>query len=301
MGVPVAAIVGATGVGKTEVSVAVAPRLDAEIVSVDSMQIYRGLDIGTAKPSTPMRADVPHHLIDLLDPSHEVTVAEFQKLGRDAIADISARDKRPLLVGGSGLYFRAIVDDLRFPPRSMEVRRNLESEIAEQGAEALYERLTTLDPRAAARIDPRNGRRITRALEVIEVTGRPFSDSDAWERFESIYDLRVAGLALARDKLFARLAARIDAMLDGGLIDEARVLQGAGIGNSAAQALGYRQILEAPPDRARDQIRDEILAATKKFARRQESWFRSDPRVVWFDAAGPGLGDRLVAFFRQPS
>ncbi|HEX3327283.1 MAG TPA: tRNA (adenosine(37)-N6)-dimethylallyltransferase MiaA [Actinomycetota bacterium] len=301
MAVPVAAIVGATGVGKTKVSLAVAPHLDAEIVSVDSMQIYRGLDIGTAKPGAPIRSDVPHHLIDLFDPSYEVTVAEFQKLGRAAIADVTARGKRPLLVGGSGLYFRAVVDDLRFPPRSVQVRQQLESEIEAQGAAAVYERLAVLDPPAAAKIDPRNARRIARALEVIEVTGRPFSESDAWEKFDSIYDLRLAGLTLAREKLFARLEVRVDAMLDGGLIEEARALQGAGIGRSAGQALGYRQILEAPAGRSHDQIRDDILAATKRFARRQESWFRSDPRVVWFEADEPGLVDRLVAFFRRPS
>jgi tRNA dimethylallyltransferase len=301
MAVPVAAIVGATGVGKTKLSVAIAPQLGAEIVSVDSMQIYRGLDIGTAKPSGSMRADVPHHLIDLFDPSHEVTVAEFQKLGRAAIADVTARGGQPLLVGGSGLYFRAIVDDLRFPPRSQQVRQQLESEIEARGAEALYQRLATLDPLAAAKIDPRNARRIARALEVIEVTGRPFSESDAWEKFDSIYDLRVAGLMLAREDLFVRLEGRVDAMLDAGLIDEARALQGAGISRSAGQALGYRQILEAHEGRSDDQIRDDILAATKRFARRQESWFRSDPRVVWFDAAEADLADRLVDFFRRPS
>jgi tRNA dimethylallyltransferase len=301
MAVPVAAIVGPTGVGKTKVSLAVAPQLDAEIVSVDSMQIYRGLDIGTAKPSGPMRTELPHHLLDLFDPSHEVTVAQFQKLGRAAIADVTATGRRPLLVGGSGLYFRALVDDLRFPPRSVEVRKELESEIEARGAEALYERLTVMDPRAAAKIDPKNARRIARALEVIEVTGRPFSESDAWEKFDSIYDLRAAGLTLAREKLFARLEARVDAMLDAGLIEEARALQGAGMGRSAGQALGYRQILEAPDGRSRDQIRDDILAVTKRFARRQESWFRSDPRVVWFEADEPGLVDRLVGFFRLPS
>ncbi|MDP9301903.1 MAG: tRNA (adenosine(37)-N6)-dimethylallyltransferase MiaA, partial [Actinomycetota bacterium] len=289
MTVRVAAIVGATGVGKTKVSLAVAPQLDAEIVSVDSMQIYRGLDIGTAKPSAPMRAAVPHHLIDLCDPSHEMSVAEFQELGRGAIAEVTARSRRPLLVGGSGLYFRAVVDDLRFPPRSVQVRQQLESEIEAQGAEAVYERLAKLDPRAAAKIDPMNARRIARALEVIEVTGRPFSESDAWEKFGSIYDLRVAGLTLTREKLFGHLGARVDAMLDDGLIEEARALQGAGMGSSAGQALGYRQILEAPAGRSHDQIRDDILAATKRFARRQESWFRSDPRVVWFDAGEPDV------------
>jgi tRNA dimethylallyltransferase len=298
---PVAAIVGATGIGKTEVSVSLARRLDAEIVSMDSMQVYRGMDIGTAKPADTIRQDVPHHLLDLFDPSHEMTVAEFQALGRSAVAEIAARRKRPLLVGGSGLYFRSVVDDLRFPPRSMAVRAALEAEIEALGAEAMHQRLVVLDPDAAAKIEPNNARRIARALEVIEVTGRPFSENDSWERFESIYELRVAGLTLPRGQLFARLEERIDKMLADGLIGEARALQGAGISRTAAQALGYRQILEAPEGRSQDQIRDDILAATKRFARRQESWFRSDPRVVWFDAGEPDLGDRLADFFRRSS
>ncbi|MDQ4126273.1 MAG: tRNA (adenosine(37)-N6)-dimethylallyltransferase MiaA, partial [Actinomycetota bacterium] len=161
----VAAIVGPTAVGKTEVSLRVAESLDAEIVSVDSMQVYRGMDVGTAKPSPAERERVPHHLIDLCDPGHELTVAEFQELGRAAIAEISERGKLPLLVGGSGLYVRALVDDLEFPPRSDEVRRELETEAEELGAAALYERLQTADPVAASRIEPGNVRRIVRALE----------------------------------------------------------------------------------------------------------------------------------------
>jgi tRNA dimethylallyltransferase len=297
----VAALVGATGVGKTEVAISLAPTLDAEIISMDSMQIYRGMDIGTAKAPEAMQQAIRHHLLDLFDPSHEVTVAEFQVLGRTAVADIAARGKRPLLVGGSGLYFRAVVDDLRFPPRSMEVRAALEAEMDAQGAEAMHARLAALDPDAAAKIEPANARRITRALEVIEVTGRPFSENDSWERFESIYDLSVAGLTVPREQLFARLEERVDRMLEDGLIEEARALQEAGVGKTAGQALGYRQILEAPPERSVEEIRSDIVAATKKFARRQESWFRSDPRVVWFDAGEPGLRERLVAYFRGAS
>jgi tRNA dimethylallyltransferase len=296
----VAAIVGATGVGKTTTSLALAPLVDAEIVSIDSMQIYRGMDVGTAKPSPSVRRRVPHHLIDRFDPSEEVTVAEFQTLGRAAIAEIAARGRRSLLVGGSGLYFRAVVDDLRFPPRSTEVRNALEAEIATQGPEALHERLVQLDPAAAAKIEPANARRTARALEVIELTGRLFSENDRWERFESIYELSIAGLTRPRDQLFVRIEKRVDRMLEGGLIEEARRVQAAGMGRSASQALGYRQILDASPDRSAEQIRDDMIAATKKFARRQEAWFRSDPRVVWFDAADPGLVDRLLSFFSGP-
>ncbi|HEX2195820.1 MAG TPA: tRNA (adenosine(37)-N6)-dimethylallyltransferase MiaA, partial [Actinomycetota bacterium] len=197
----VAAIVGPTAVGKTEVSLRVAEELGAEIVSVDSMQIYRGMDVGTAKPSAADMERVPHHLIDLRDPDHELTVAEYQELGRGAIEDVGARDRLPLLVGGSGLYFRAVVDDLRFPPRSEEVRRELEVEAEELGAAALYERLQRLDPDAAARMEPGNVRRIVRALEVIAITGSRFSDNTTWDRYRSRYDLAIAGLERDRAEL----------------------------------------------------------------------------------------------------
>ncbi|HYP22301.1 MAG TPA: tRNA (adenosine(37)-N6)-dimethylallyltransferase MiaA [Actinomycetota bacterium] len=288
----VAAIVGPTAVGKTEVSLRVAAELGAEIVSVDSMQVYRGMDVGTAKPSRDEMERVRHHLIDLRDADHELTVAEFQELGRAAIEDVTRRGNLPLLVGGSGLYFRALVDDLEFPPRSEEVRRNLETEAEEVGAEALYARLRDADPLAASRIEPGNVRRIVRALEVIEITGARFSDNVTWERYESRYDLAVAGLERERDELHRRIERRVDAMLAGGLLAEAEAIRKSGAGRTARQALGYRQILEGGG-------RDEIAQATRRFARRQLSWFKADPRVRWFDASEPGLEDRLVGYFRE--
>ena len=290
----VAALVGPTAVGKTEASLAVAERLGAEIVSVDSMQIYRGMDVGTAKPARAEMNRVPHHLIDLRDPDHELTVAEYQELGRAAIEDIAGRGRLPLLVGGSGLYFRALVDDLEFPPRSEDVRRALELEAEELGAGALYARLQDVDPVAAARIEPGNVRRIVRALEVIEITGTRFSDNVTWERYESRYELAVAGLERDRNDLNRRIDERVGAMLDAGLVEEAEAIRRTGAGRTASQALGYRQIF----DEARD-ARDAISKATRRFARRQLSWFKVDPRVVWFDAAAPGLEDRLVAFFED--
>ena len=290
----VAALVGPTAVGKTELSLELAHRLNAEIVSVDSMQVYAGMDIGTAKVSAGQRAETPHHLIDIRPVEHDLTVAEFQSLAREAIASITARGKLPLLVGGSGLYFRAVVDELEFPERSAEVRRQLEAEADELGAEGLHRRLTELDPKAAARIEPGNARRTIRALEVIELTGRPFSENDSWERFESIYDLRIAGLARDRTDLFARIEARVRWMLDQGLEAEAR-----GLGNmsrTARQALGYRQVLGSPPEN----LHVDIVRATKRFARRQESWFRSDPRVRWFDASSPKIGDEVAAYLALP-
>lgn len=288
----VAAIVGPTAVGKTEVSLRVARELDAEIVSVDSMQVYRGMDVGTAKPSRSERERVPHHLIDLREPSHELTVAEFQELGRGAIAAVTERGKLPLLVGGSGLYFRALVDDLEFPPRSDEVRRSLETEAEELGAAALYERLREVDPVAAARIERGNVRRIVRALEVVEITGGRFSDNVTWDRYESRYELAIAGLERARDDLHRRIDERVGVMLAGGLVAEAEEVRRRGAGRTASQALGYRQIGEGGGA-------EEIAQATRRFARRQLSWFKADPRVAWFDAGAPGLDDRLVAYFRD--
>lgn len=285
----VAAIVGPTAVGKTELSLQVAEDLNAEIVSVDSMQVYRGMDIGTAKPSPDDRARVPHHMLDLFDPSHDVTVSEFQAFARDAIDDISGRGKLALLVGGSGLYYRAVVDDLEFPPRQEDVRRRLEDEAEVVGAEVLHERLQQLDPDAAAKIEPGNARRTIRALEVIEITGRPFSENKTWESYESIYELTVVGLTRPRDELFDRIATRVDEMLAKGLLEEVEDLYRRGMGLTARQALGYHQVLECAPKF----VRDEMVRATKRFARRQESWFRADPRVEWFDLSEPGTDDRV--------
>jgi tRNA dimethylallyltransferase len=281
----VLAIVGPTAVGKTQLSLDVAEELDAEIVSVDSMQIYRGMDIGTDKLPADQRRGIPHHLIDLRDPDHELTVSEYQEVGRAAIDEISARGKVPLLVGGSGLYFRAIVDDLKFPPRSDEVRSALEGEAEEVGVEALHARLSELDPAAAARIEPRNARRTIRALEVIELTGRPFSENTGWDDYTSIYDLKVVGLDRTREELFARIHDRVDEHLARGLVKEAHALEQQGMGRTARQALGYRQILDAARDADAERIREAIIKATKKFARRQSSWFKADPRVSWLDAS----------------
>lgn len=293
----VAAIVGPTAVGKTELSLRIAEELGAEIVSLDSMQVYRGMDVGTAKPDAETRARVPHHLLDLFEPDHEVSVSEFQDLARRVIADISDREKLPLLVGGSGLYYRAVVDELSFPPRRDDVRQRLEEEADELGSDALYERLKALDPKAALKIEPGNTRRTVRALEVIEITGRPFSDNVTWESYESIYDLTVVGLTRPRDELFEFIERRVDAMLEAGLIDEAKRVAARGMSRTARQALGYRQILEGDAER----IRDAIVKATKRFARRQESWFRADPRIECFDLSEPDTEGRIQARLRGDS
>jgi tRNA dimethylallyltransferase len=294
--VKVAAIVGPTATGKSEIAVVVAERLGAEIISVDSMQIYRGLDAGTAKPSAGLRGRVPHHLIDVLDPSHELTVAEYQGLARAAVADIASRGNLPLLVGGAGLYFRAVVDDFEFPPRAGPVRSRLEDLGRRLGHEGLHARLRELDPVAAERIDGRNVRRMVRALEVIELTGRRFSDSDRMHEYRSIYDLAAAGLTPSRDALHRRIEARVDEMLERGLSAEAQELAGGGLGATARQALGYRQVLEAPAA-GREELRELIVVATRRYARRQESWFRSDPRIRWFGPERADLAERLVDHF----
>jgi tRNA dimethylallyltransferase len=287
----VVAIVGATAVGKTELSLRVAEKLGTEIVSVDSMQVYRGMDIGTAKPDAEMRARVPHHMLDLFDPSHDVAVSEFQEGARSAIQDITARGRVPMLVGGSGLYYRAVVDDLSFPPRREDVRKRLEEEVEELGPEALFARLQELDPTAASKIEPGNARRTVRALEVIEITGRPFSENVTWDSYDSIYELNAIGVTRPREELYARIAGRVDDMLANGLEDEVRRVATGGMSRTARQALGYRQVLECDADA----VRDEIVRATKRFARRQESWFRADPRIRWIDLNSEDAVDRVRA------
>ena len=199
-------------------------------------------------------------------------------------------------MGGSGLYVRAIVDDLRFPPRSPEIRAELEAAAEREGAEALHARLTELDPKAAAKIEPGNARRTVRALEVIEITGRPFSENEAWDTYDSLYDLVIAGITRDRDDLYGRIAERVDEMFERGLVAEVRGLDGR-LGATARQALGYKQILD-DPDAGEEAWRDAIVRATKRFARRQESWFKSDPRIRWFEAGAPDLRSEIGAYLR---
>jgi tRNA dimethylallyltransferase len=286
----VVAIVGPTAVGKSALALEVARQLNAEIVSIDSMQLYRGMDIGTDKPTPEMLKRVPHHLVDVKDPSEDVTVAEFQLLARQAIESIAQRGRYPLLVGGSGLYFRAVVDDLKFPPTDSEIRLRLEEEVEALGAEALHERLAGLDPPAAERIEPSNVRRTVRALEVIEITGRRFSENVQWDNYESIYDLRAVGLTRPRDDLYLRIEQRVRDMIARGLIEEAKRVAAGTTSRTARMALGYRQVFDQL-DAAGAEIQAEIVRATKRFARRQDSWFRSDPRIHWVDAS---VADRVM-------
>lgn len=286
----VLAIVGPTAAGKSALAMSLAPQIGAEIVSVDSAAIYRGMDLGTDKPGAGDRARVPHHMLDIADPADAPTVADFQRAARVCIDDILGRGRVPLLVGGSGLYFRAVVDPLEFPGTDPAVRSRLEAEGAEAGPDEMYRRLQEVDPQAAARMHPANVRRTIRALEVAEITGRPFSSYRvAWDERVSIYDLLVAGLSPAPEEMDSRIDGRVDHLIARGWVQEVAALRQAGVEFSATslQALGYAQILGYLDGlHSLEAAIEETKRRTRKFARRQLSWFRADPRIRWFTDPG---------------
>ena len=287
------ALVGPTASGKTEASLLLAERLDAEIVSVDAMVVYRGMDAGTAKPTEEQRERVPHHLLDLADPAEPFSVAAYQAAALAAVRDIERRGRRPLLVGGSGLYFRAVVDELEFPGTDRSVRSALEAEAAAIGPGPLYHRLKESDPAAASRIEPANVRRTIRALEVAVVTGRPFSSfASAWDRHDP-ERVRAAGVAIPRDVLNRRIDERVTAIWPG-LLREAAALTGKGFGAflTSSQAIGYAEAAAVLGGAMTEQ--EALLATarrTRNLARRQLAWFRRDPRVRWFEAADGGASE----------
>jgi tRNA dimethylallyltransferase len=292
----VIAVVGPTAAGKSGLAVALAQALDGEVINADSMQVYRGMDIGTAKLTRAERGGVPHHLLDLWDVRQPANVADYQRLARATIADLTARGRVPILAGGSGLYVRAALEDLTFPGTDPDIRARLEAELADRGAAALHTRLAAADPAAAAAILPSNGRRIVRALEVIELTGRPFTAT--LPDYAASVPARQLGLRLPREELDRRIEQRVDQMWAAGFEDEVRRLEQAGLrdGRTASRALGYQQLLRyLAGDWTLDQARDETVRATRRFARRQESWFRRDPRITWLDASAPDLLDQALA------
>jgi len=285
------AVVGATATGKSDLAAGLARALDGEVVNADSMQLYRGMDIGTAKLPAAERQGIPHHLLDVWDVTRTASVAEYQALAARVIDDIEARGKVPVLAVGSGLYVRAALGDLDFPGTDEEVRERLEAELAAAGPAPLYARLAERDPAAAAAILPSNGRRIVRALEVIELSGRPFSAT--LPDYDSGRPAVQIGLRLPRPELDRRIEARVDRMWRQGFEAEVRGLEGAGLraGKTASRALGYQQMLRyLDGDWTLDQARAETVRATRRFARRQESWFRRDPRITWLSAA-PDAGE----------
>jgi tRNA dimethylallyltransferase len=285
------ALVGPTASGKSALAVAVARELAGiEIVSMDSMQVYRGMDIGTAKPTAEDRSEIAHHVIDVIDPGEEWSVARFQEAARKSVVDIESRGHRALLVGGTGLYVQAVVDDLQFPGEDLILRAELEAETSEPGGVATaYRELQCLDPVAAARIDEHNQRRIVRALEVIRLTGHPFSSFGSGVSMfgPTAFPVRIAGVWLPRASLAARIEARTQTMYRAGLLDEARRLCAGALSRTAAQAIGYREAFAAVAGEI--DVADAAARAarrTRSFARRQRMWFRRDPRILWCGSAG---------------
>jgi tRNA dimethylallyltransferase len=292
---PVIAVVGPTAAGKSELSLTLAQALDGEVVNADSMQLYQGMDIGTAKLSRAEQAGVPHHLLDIWPVTQTASVSQYQALARRTIDDIRAFGRTPIVVGGSGLYVRAAIDKLQFPGTDPGLRASLEDELAQVGSAVLHERLAAVDPAAAAAILPGNGRRIVRALEVIELSGTPFSAT--LPDYKAVYPVVQLGIEIPRPVLDRRIDARLARMWDGGLVDEVRRLEQAGLRESrtASRALGYAQVLRfLAGEWTEARAAAEATQATRRFVRRQESWFRRDPRVVWLPA-GPDLADQALA------
>jgi len=296
----VVAVVGPTAAGKSELSLRLAAALGGEVINADSMQLYRGMDIGTAKLTPAERGGIPHHLLDIWPVTQAASVSEYQLLARQAITAIHGRGAIPVLVGGSGLYVRAAIDKLEFPGTDPGLRGRLEDELAEAGAAALHDRLSGLDPVAAAAILPGNGRRIVRALEVMELSGRPFSAT--LPQYESVYQTVQIGLELPRPELDWRVAGRVARMWQLGLVEEVRELAAAGLakGRTASRALGYAQVLRFLDGEGTEEAAAlQTVQATRKFIRRQESWFRRDPRIRWLPADDPDAVSRVLGLLAR--
>ena len=277
-------ICGATATGKSDLAVALAQEIDAEIINADSMQLYKGMDIGTAKISIPQRYGIEHHLLDVLDVHEDSTVAWFQEICRAKIAEIHSRAKDVILVGGTGLYIKAVLDDLNFPETDPAVREKLNKEAVDLGHDHLFERLEKLDPAAAIAIDRANLRRIIRALEVIEMTGAPFTANLPREESTLYPDAMQFGLVMDRATLGERISQRVDRMWENGLVPEVDSLIAAGIrtGSTAQRALGYAQIIAMRDGKiSESEAQEDTKRATRQYARRQETWFSRDRRIHW--------------------
>ncbi|WP_117209000.1 tRNA (adenosine(37)-N6)-dimethylallyltransferase MiaA [Allorhizocola rhizosphaerae] len=295
----VVAILGPTASGKSALSIALAHALDAEVVNCDSMQLYRGMDIGTAKLRPAERDGVPHHLLDIWPVTQPASVAEYQVLARAAIDGILDQGRTAVLVGGSGLYVRAVLEEFHFPGTDQSLRESLEAQLAQVGAAAMHERLQQADPQAAALILPTNGRRIVRALEVIELTGRPFTAALPEQR-RPFYE--AVQIAIDRPDLDARIARRVEHMWELGFVDEVRALEKVGLrdGLTASRALGYQQILGLLAGECTEQEAfDATVTGTRRFVRRQRSWFRRDPSVLWLDGTSPDLIDEALGAIKS--
>lgn len=285
----VIAIVGPTAVGKTALSLEIAEKFSAEIINADAMQIYKGMDIGTAKLPLSQRRGIVHHQIDVLDPSEEANVSQYQKQSREIIIDLLSKNVQPILVGGSGLYVNSVLEDLEFPGTNLEVRAKYEEILDEKGVEALFQMLKEIDPKAAENILPNNARKIVRALEVNEITGKAFN-AKLPEPSPIFSDVRIA-LDMPRDLLDKRIIDRVHQMFEDGFVDEVKSLEkNLRLGRTAFRALGYSQVLSLlSGEISEDEAITLTINATKKFARRQLSWFRRDPLIHWLDATSPDL------------
>jgi tRNA dimethylallyltransferase len=295
--VPIVAVVGATASGKTGLSLDLAGRLGGEVVNTDAMQVYRGMDVGTAKLPESERRGIPHHLLDTLTVRDPATVAEFQGWARGVIDRLRGAGTTPVLVGGSALYTRAILDRFEFPATDDAVRERWERELDEGGPAALHAVLTERDPDAAAQILPENGRRIVRALEVIELTGRAYSASLPTLDYADPHTVQL-GVDIDRETLDQRIADRVDAMFASGFVDEVRHLLDHGLaeGRTAPRAIGYRQVVAHLRDELTlGEAKEQTAAATRRFARRQDGWFRKDPRIVWLQHDDPELVEKALA------
>ena len=292
---PLLIVVGQTASGKSDLGIALAHKLGGEIINADSMALYRGMDIGTAKVTLAERGRTRHHLLDIWDLRHPASVAEYQGLARSLVDDVHARGVVPIVVGGSGLYIRALCDDLAFPGTDPEVRGRWEKRLEHEGPESLHAELVRRDPLSAESIQPANGRRMVRALEVIEITGRPYTAT--LPAPEALYDATFIGLDVDRTLLAARIEARVDRMWALGFVDEVRGLEADGLrdGITARRAVGYAQVLRylaGEIDEA--EARAETLVATRSFARRQLKWFGREPRIRWLPYDAPDLLDQAL-------
>ncbi|WP_168581741.1 tRNA (adenosine(37)-N6)-dimethylallyltransferase MiaA [Gephyromycinifex aptenodytis] len=297
---PIIAVVGATATGKSALALDLAERLGGEIIGADASQLYVGMDIGTAKVALTQRRGIPHHQIDVLDIAQDASVAAYQGAARADIEAISRRGAVPILAGGSGLYVRAALDHLEIPPTDPQLRARLMEEAEHVGTPALLARLQALDPSAANAIEPRNTRRIVRALEVIELTGRPFSATMPTREF--VQPTLMVGLRLNRPSLDGRIAVRTADMWSQGLLSEVEELEARGLSGTrtASRALGYAQALEQLAGRISEQEAIEATTqATRRLVRRQESWFRADPRIHWLDASRQDLADEVAALWQR--
>jgi tRNA dimethylallyltransferase len=298
---PIVAVVGATASGKSDLALDLAERLGGEIVNTDAMQVYRGMDIGTAKLPVAERRGIPHHLLDLLEVTEPATVAEFQRWARAEIAECRSRGAVPVLVGGSALYTRAILDEFDFPGTDPEVRARYDAALAELGPEELHRQLADRDPDAAAGIIATNGRRIVRALEVIEITGRPFASTLPAPAYVDPATVQI-GVDIDRPTLDRRIAARVERMWEQGFVEEVRALAGLGLrdGLTANRALGYCQVLAfLDGEIGEEEAREQTISGTRRFARRQDSWFRKDDRITWVAYDDPDRVESALAAIGQ--